>query len=57
MKCKPDPTKQYRSGENNFFVMSVFCLSATERNGTERKREANSSAPYWILIVIGDYDY
>ena len=24
MKCKLGPTKQYRSGEKNFFVMSVF---------------------------------
>ena len=44
MKCKSDPTKQYRTGENNFIVMSVFI----ECYGTERKREA-----YRVPLLTG----
>ena len=43
MKCKPDPTKQYRSGENNFFVMSIFVeCYGTERNGNVKLIEFRS---------------
>ena len=44
MKCKPDLTKQYRSGKNNFFVMSVF----VECYGTDLKREA-----YRVPLLTG----